>query len=73
MEKASGQHSTFYTLDQADEQFDYVMRLGMSEPFATEDFKERARPMFREEFARAAVDGKVEIVDSLYVYIARTE
>lgn len=37
----------------------------------TEDFKEKARPLFREEWANAAVDGKVEVADALYLYIAR--
>ncbi len=59
-------------MDQADEQFDYISRMVLSSRVMTDEFVARARPIFREEFARDAnKDGKVEVVDSLYVYVAR--
>jgi hypothetical protein len=36
-----------------------------------EDFKKKARPLFHEEWAKAAVNGKVEAADALYLYIVR--
>lgn len=71
LEKVTHQRSTFYTIDQADEQFDYILGTGLTLPMATAEFKQQARGAFRDEFRKAAVNGKVEIVDSLYVYVAR--
>lgn len=70
LEKVSRQRSTYYTVDKADEQFDYVTNRLLTMPIMTDEFKNRARGAFKEEFSKAAVDGKVEVVDSLYVYIA---
>ncbi len=69
--KNLGNHSTFYTIEQADEQFDHMLKFTLSKPAMTDDLAARARTVFREEFARDAVDGKLEDVDLLYVYIAR--
>jgi SAM-dependent methyltransferase len=70
IEKISGERSTFYALDEADGQFDYIINTVLSMTAMDEETRVRARPIFKEEFAKAAVDGKVEIVDSLYLYLA---
>lgn len=54
-----------------DEKFDHVVDLILFTEIITDEFKEKARPLFREQWERAAVDGKVEFCDSLYVYVAR--
>ncbi|KAJ9141654.1 Demethylmenaquinone methyltransferase [Pleurostoma richardsiae] len=71
LDKITGERSTYYRVDQADEQFNYIINTALTKNVATDDFKEKARPIFREEWEKEAVDGKVEIVDALYVYIAR--
>ena len=73
LHKVTGRRETYFTVDQADEQFDALMATALS-AFMLRGDAERstARALFREEFAAAAVDGKVEVVDSLYLYLART-
>ncbi|KAL1878796.1 hypothetical protein VTK73DRAFT_7553 [Phialemonium thermophilum] len=71
LEKVAGRRSTYLTLDRADEQFDYVVNSSLANPVMTDEFKQQARPIFKEEFAKMAVDGKVEVVETLYVYVAR--
>ncbi len=73
IEKVSGERSKYYTLDQADEQYEYVANSIFTVPIFHGDFKERARGVFKEEWAKTAVDGKVVVVDSLYLYIARKQ
>jgi len=60
-----------HTLDEADEQFDKILKGGLSNYQGDAYFEKTARPVFREEFAKDAIDGKVKVVDSLYVYIAK--
>jgi len=71
LNKISDRRETYYSVDQADEQFNWVAKAVLSVPMMTDEFQRVARPLFRDEFAKAATDGKVEIVDSLYLYVAR--
>ena len=71
LEKVMGHRSTYFDVDQADEQFDALMGSTLSMFVLAEEQKGTARELFRDEFAKAAVDGKVELVDSLYLYLAR--
>jgi ubiquinone/menaquinone biosynthesis C-methylase UbiE len=71
LEKVAGVRSTYYGIEDADAQFEYITGTALTLGFATEDIKENSRSIFREEWEKAAVDGKIEVVDALYVYIAR--
>lgn len=71
LDKISGKGSVYYGVDEADAQFDYIINASLSQVITDEGVKARARVAFREEWENAAVDGKVEAVDALYVYIAR--
>ncbi|KAF0315474.1 protein-l-isoaspartate(d-aspartate) o-methyltransferase [Colletotrichum asianum] len=71
MDKLTGQDSTFYGMDQIDEQFDGIISTPLTINMATDEFKNKARALFREEWEKDAVDGKIENVDALYVYVAR--
>ncbi|KAI9172363.1 methyltransferase [Paramyrothecium foliicola] len=63
---------TFYkSVSEADSEFEYLLRTPMLEHIATEDFRTKARPLFREEWMAAATDGNLEFVDELYAYVAR--
>ena len=57
--KEEGRDYTYYSVEEA------------GEHFATEEFKTAARPLFKEEWERAAVDGRVQNCELLYVYVAR--
>ena len=71
LEKVMGEKSTYYGLDQADEVFDKIANGSLTTKLDVEEFKEKAQPLFREEWASAAVDGKVEVADALYLYILK--
>ena len=71
LDKVEGERATYYDIEDADAQFDYITKTALTAAITTEEFKRAARAVFREEWAREAVDGKVEIVDALYVYTAR--
>ncbi|KAJ9134065.1 hypothetical protein NKR19_g8793 [Coniochaeta hoffmannii] len=71
LEKVMGEASTYYGLDQADEVFDKIANGSLTTNLDVNEFKKTARPLFREEWANAAVDGKVEVADALYMYIFR--
>ncbi|KAJ0163342.1 hypothetical protein CTA2_3141 [Colletotrichum tanaceti] len=71
MDKLSGQGDTTYGMDQVDEQFDCITGTPLTVNLATEEFKRKTRDLFREEWEKAAVDGKVVNVDAVYVYVAR--
>ncbi|TPX18427.1 uncharacterized protein E0L32_011668 [Thyridium curvatum] len=70
LENISGVESPSLSVDQADEQFDRIKAIVLNESATMDGLEGRARSIFREEFAQAAVNGKIEYVDSLYVYIA---
>lgn len=69
--KEDGRDYTYYSVDDADEQFDYITSVPLGEHFATKEFKTAARPLFKEEWEAAAVDGQVQNCELLYVYVAR--
>lgn len=71
VDNAAGKGLTYLDVSQADEQFDFVMSIPLFAPMATDDFKVKARRLFREEWAKAAEHGKVIFHDILYVYVAR--
>ncbi|KAF4335178.1 l-isoaspartate(d-aspartate) o-methyltransferase [Fusarium beomiforme] len=71
LEKTVGGGSTYLNLDQADEQFDYVVNGPLTASIITEELRVKGREYFKEEWNNAAVDGKVEVSDTVYVYIAR--
>lgn len=71
MENISGHDTRYYSIAEADRWFEQTVNSSLTQNAISDDFKVRARPLFRREWERAAVDGKVEDVDSLYLYIAR--
>lgn len=71
LERVSGQGSVFYGVDEADEQYEYIVNGSLTRNAVSESFKVQAKPLFREEWEKIAVDGKVESVDTCYVYVAR--
>jgi ubiquinone/menaquinone biosynthesis C-methylase UbiE len=71
VEKVRGEGSIFYTVDQADEMLDNISKIGIVAAVLKSESKDKVRDMFREEWEKAAVNGKVEFTDSMYVYIAR--
>lgn len=71
LDRVMGETISYYSLDEADEQFDKVVNGSLTANLDVKEFKERARPLFHEEWAKAAVDGKVEAADTLYLYVLR--
>ncbi|KAJ4267477.1 hypothetical protein NW762_003584 [Fusarium torreyae] len=71
VEKIVGLGSTYLDLDRADEQFDYVVNGPLTAMIVSDELREKGREYFKEEWNAAAVDGKVEVSDILYVYVAR--
>lgn len=71
LDKITGERYTYYSVDDADEQFDYITSTPLTIHLMTDEFKEKGRSVFKEEFTKDAVDGKVALVDALYVYVAR--
>jgi len=71
LEKVMRETSSYYSVDEADEKFDHILRGCLAMNTAIEDFKERARPLFREEWAKCAVDGKIKVGDDMYLYMIR--
>ncbi|KAF5650993.1 l-isoaspartate(d-aspartate) o-methyltransferase [Fusarium sp. NRRL 52700] len=70
LEKIVGLGSTYLGLDKADEQFDYVVNGPLTASIVTEELRVRGREYFKTEWHNAAVDGKVEVSDILYIYVA---
>lgn len=71
LEKEVGKGSEFYDVSQAREQFDYIALSPLTKMFASDELREKAFPLFKEAWEAAAVKGKVEVSDTLYVYVAR--
>lgn len=73
LDKKSGRPTTTYTVEDADAQFDYVVESAVWWALPSEDreFRARTLPFFREEWAKEAVDGRIETAEALYVYVAR--
>ncbi|KAH7326302.1 S-adenosyl-L-methionine-dependent methyltransferase [Stachybotrys elegans] len=66
-----GKGTAYLDRSEVDERFDFILNSPMLATMATQEFKVRGRPIFREEWEAASVDGKLEMTDQLYVYIAR--
>lgn len=71
LDSTSGKGSIFYGIDDADELYDANMNSSLTQDAVSDDFKARAKPLFRQEWERIAVDGKVESTNVSYVYIAQ--
>lgn len=72
LERQSGQGSVFYGVEEADTQYENIVNSSrLMQNTVSESFKVQAKPLFREEWERMAVDGKVESVDTCYLYVAR--
>ncbi|KAH8897113.1 S-adenosyl-L-methionine-dependent methyltransferase [Thozetella sp. PMI_491] len=71
IENISGEPATHFTLEKADEQFEYVTKSPFVARVFGDDHLVHAKEMFRDEFTKEAVEGKVPMVDSLYFYLAR--
>ncbi|EFQ28349.1 methyltransferase domain-containing protein [Colletotrichum graminicola] len=71
VDKLSGQGDTTYGMDQVDEQFDWITGTSLTINLATDELKQKTRALFRGEWERDAVDGKIVNVDAVYIYVAR--
>jgi SAM-dependent methyltransferase len=74
LEKVVGRREVFYTADEADGQFDYVVRSDLANSGFMEEIGKdvKATELFREEFVKmAGQDGRVAVVEANYVYLAR--
>lgn len=71
MENVTGMGTKFRRVEEADELFEMLVKSSLTVNSVTDDFEKKARPLFCREWERVAVDGKIEEVDSLYLYVAR--
>jgi hypothetical protein len=72
VDKVPGKPNLVYDEADVDAQFDFITNSPLATGFVwPEGAKEKVREVFREEWKGASKDGKLEIVDSLYLYIAR--
>lgn len=71
IEKVSGKGTQLHRVEDADELFDTLVNSSLTVNTVTADFNFKAKPLFRTELEKLAVDGKVEESDSLYLYVAR--
>ncbi|KAI1174983.1 S-adenosyl-L-methionine-dependent methyltransferase [Nemania sp. FL0916] len=72
LDKVEGKPVLEFGIEDADAQFDYVTEGAFAANFDWEGKEEEAREMFREMWKREANDdGRVEVVDKLYLYVAR--
>lgn len=71
LEKEVGKGSEFFDVSRAKEQFELIIPSPLTKMLASDELKEKAFPLFKEEWEAAAVDGTVEVSDTLYVYVAR--
>ena len=71
LEKVSGKGTIYLGAEEADAQFDFITGMPLTSELATDEFKQKARPLFKEEWEKASVGGKLEVCDILYVYVAR--
>lgn len=71
LEKTVGEGSEFHDVSDAKKQFDYISSWPITQDVIPEERRAEALALFEQGWAEAAVDGKVEVSNSLYVYIAR--
>ena len=71
IEKIVGEGAQYLRIDQADEQFDQTLNGPIAGVQGMDELKDKGKSYYREEWEKAAVDGKIEVLDILYVYVAR--
>lgn len=71
LEDIIGVGSQYLAVDRADEQFDRPLNGPIAAVEGMQELKDNGRAYFKEAWEKAAVDGKVEVSDILYVYAAR--
>lgn len=71
LEGVSGKGTQLHGVEDADRLFDTLVNSSLTVNSVSDDFKLKAKPLFRREWEKLAVDGKVEELDSLYLYVAR--
>ncbi|KAI0543821.1 S-adenosyl-L-methionine-dependent methyltransferase [Xylaria curta] len=71
LDNITGKPVSLFGVEDADAQFEYTANWLLAATFSWEEKKERARDLFREEWKDIARDGKVVVVDWLYLYVAR--
>ncbi|KLU92090.1 hypothetical protein MAPG_11037 [Magnaporthiopsis poae ATCC 64411] len=71
LDKVSGRGDVEYGIEQVDEQFEQAARSSITVGLPADEWVDKVRPLFREEWEKVAVDGKVVSVDAVYVYVAR--
>ncbi|KAJ4396661.1 hypothetical protein N0V93_000882 [Gnomoniopsis smithogilvyi] len=71
LENISGSGRQFHSIQGADSHYDSIVNSSLTRLSASEEFKSIAKPLFREAWKNAAVNGKVEDSDALYLYVAR--
>lgn len=71
IENTSGKGKRFLGIEEVDDQYDFIVNSSLTQLSASDDFKIKAKPLFREAWERAAVDGKLEDSDGSYLYVAR--
>lgn len=71
LESISGRGRHYHSVEDGESQYDLIVNSSLTQFSASDDFKVKARPLFHKAWADAAVDGKVEDSDALYVYVAR--
>ncbi|KAH8671275.1 S-adenosyl-L-methionine-dependent methyltransferase [Xylariales sp. PMI_506] len=71
VEKIPGASSLSYGADEADDQFEFIVKSPFSAPFTwTDGNRDKAKDLFRKEWESIAVDGKVHSTEALYLYVA---
>lgn len=72
LENITGHGTRYFGVEEAESMFEQTMETSLTAgTVLKEGFKERVRPLFVKAWEEAAVDGKVENVDVLYVYVVR--
>lgn len=70
IEKRPGQDVKYLDRKQLEKQFEKVVKAVVASSLVEGDFLAKAKPLFVEEWDRISVDGKVEVCESLYLYVA---
>ncbi|KAJ3479157.1 hypothetical protein NLG97_g8391 [Lecanicillium saksenae] len=73
MEKRPGQDVKYLDKVKLQTQFEKVVVAALASKIIDDDFREKAMPLFDEEWNRLGVDGKVRVCESLYLYIAEKQ
>ncbi|TDZ14341.1 Aklanonic acid methyltransferase DauC [Colletotrichum orbiculare MAFF 240422] len=70
MDRLTGQGDTYYSADQIEEHFERITGTPLTVNLATEEFRDKTRALFREEWEKDAVNGMILNVDAVYLYVA---